>query len=30
MIFGQTNFFMEFNVCFYRSQAAFEVYAKGE
>lgn len=30
VIFGQTNFFMEFDVCFYRSQAAFEVHAKGE
>jgi len=30
LIFGQTNFFMEFDVCLYRSQAAFEVHAKGE
>ncbi len=28
VIFGQTNFLMEFNVCFYRSQAAFEVWPK--
>ena len=24
-IFGQMNFFLEFDVCFYRSQSAFEV-----
>jgi hypothetical protein len=30
VIFGQTNFFMEFNVCFYRSQATFEVYPKAD
>lgn len=29
MILGQVNFFMEFNVCFFRSQAAFEVNPKG-
>ncbi len=29
VIFGQTNFFLEFAVCFYRSQAAFEVHPKG-
>jgi hypothetical protein len=29
VIFGQTSFFMEFNVCFYRSQAAFEVHPRG-
>lgn len=29
VILGQTNFFMEFDVCFYRSQAAFEVQPKG-
>ena len=26
VIFGQTNFLMEFNVCFYRSQNFFEVW----
>ncbi len=26
LIFGQTNFLMEFNVCFYRSQNFFEVW----
>ncbi len=25
LILGQVNFFMEFNVCFYRSQLSFEV-----
>lgn len=25
-LFGQTNFLMEFNVCFYRSQGYFEVW----
>jgi hypothetical protein len=25
MILGQVNFFMEFDVCFYRSQQAFEI-----
>jgi hypothetical protein len=29
MILGQVNFFMEFDVCFFRSQAAFEVNSKG-
>jgi hypothetical protein len=29
VIFGQTNVFMEFNVCFYRSQATFEVHPRG-
>jgi hypothetical protein len=29
MILGQVNFFMEFDVCFFRSQAAFEVNPKG-
>jgi hypothetical protein len=29
MILGQVNFFMEFDVCFFRSQAAFEVTPKG-
>ena len=29
MILGQVNFFMEFDVCFFRSQAAFEVKPKG-
>jgi hypothetical protein len=30
MILGQVNFFMAFDVCFFRSQAAFEVKPKGE
>lgn len=28
VIFGQVNFFMEFNVCFFRSEAAFEISPK--
>jgi len=28
VIFGQMNFFLEFDVCFYRSQSVFEVNAK--
>ena len=28
VIFGQTNFFMEFDVCFYRSQSVFDVQLK--
>lgn len=28
VIFGQMNFFLEFDVCFYRSQAVFEVSPK--
>lgn len=28
LILGQVNFFMEFNVCFYRSQLQFEVSPK--
>jgi hypothetical protein len=28
MILGQVNFFMEFNVCFYRSQLQFEISPK--
>ena len=28
MLLGQVNFFMEFDVCFFRSQAAFEVNPK--
>jgi hypothetical protein len=28
VIFGQMNFFMEFNVCFYRSQGVFELEPK--
>jgi hypothetical protein len=28
LILGQVNFFMEFNVCFYRSQLVFEVSPK--
>jgi hypothetical protein len=30
MILGQVNFFMAFDVCFFRSQAAFEVNPKGK
>jgi hypothetical protein len=30
MILGQVNFFMEFDVCFFRSQAAFDVTPKGQ
>ena len=30
VILGQVNFFMEFDVCFFRSQAAFEVSPKGK
>jgi hypothetical protein len=30
MILGQVNFFMEFDVCFFRLQAAFEVTPKGK
>jgi hypothetical protein len=30
MILGQVNFFMEFDLCFFRSQAAFEVKPKGD
>ena len=30
MILGQVNFFMAFDVCFFRSQAAFEIKPKGE
>jgi hypothetical protein len=30
MILGQVNFFMKFDVCFFRSQAAFEVTPKGQ
>lgn len=29
IILGQVNFFMEFDVCFFRSQAAFEIQPKG-
>ncbi|MFQ5859374.1 MAG: aspartyl protease family protein [Anaerolineae bacterium] len=29
VILGQVNFFMEFDVCFFRSQSAFEVTPKG-
>ena len=28
LILGQVNFFMEFNVCFYRSQLQFEIVPK--
>jgi hypothetical protein len=28
LILGQVNFFMEFDVCFYRSQSAFEIKPK--
>ena len=30
LILGQTNFFMEFDVCFYRSQDEFEVKLKAD
>ena len=30
LILGQMNFFMEFDVCFYRSQLEFEVKPKGQ
>lgn len=30
MILGQVNFFMEFDVCFFRSQAAFEINPKSD
>lgn len=30
LILGQTNFFMEFNVCFYRSKLEFEVMPKSQ
>lgn len=30
VILGQTNFFMEFDVCFYRSKLEFEVSSKSE
>ena len=30
MLLGQVNFFMEFDVCFFRSQAAFEIDPKGK
>jgi hypothetical protein len=29
VLLGQVNFFMEFDVCFYRSQLAFEIRPKG-
>jgi len=29
LIFGQTNFFMEFDVCFFRSRGEFSVLPKG-
>ncbi len=29
LLLGQVNFFLEFNVCFYRSQLAFDVTPKG-
>ena len=29
LIFGQMNFFLEFDVCFYRSQGVFDVRLKG-
>lgn len=28
LVFGQTNFFMAFDVCFFRSEAAFEIRPK--
>jgi hypothetical protein len=30
LILGQVNFFMKFDVCFFRSQSAFEVSPKGK
>lgn len=30
LILGQVNFFAEFNVCFFRSELAFEVRVKGQ
>jgi hypothetical protein len=30
MLLGQVNFFMEFDVCFFRSQTAFEINPKGK
>ncbi|WP_334773319.1 hypothetical protein [Nostoc sp.] len=30
LIFGQTNFFLEFDVCFYRSKLEFEIEPKSE
>jgi hypothetical protein len=30
VLLGQVNFFMEFDVCFFHSQAAFEVNPKGK
>jgi len=30
LILGQVNFFMEFEVCFYRSQSAFEIKPKSQ
>ena len=30
LILGQTNFFLEFDVCFYRSQMEFEVKPKSQ
>jgi hypothetical protein len=30
LILGQANFFMEFDVCFYRSQQAFEIRPKAQ
>jgi hypothetical protein len=30
MILGQTNFFLEFDVCFYRSKSEFEVQPKSQ
>lgn len=29
VLFGQMNFFLEFDVCFYRSQAVFEIARRG-
>jgi hypothetical protein len=28
LILGQTNFFMEFDVCFFRSQLIFQIHPK--
>ena len=30
VLLGQTNFFVEFNACFYHSQNYFEVWRRGQ
>jgi hypothetical protein len=30
VLFGQMNFFMEFDVCFYRSQTVFDIHLKAD